>query len=140
VSATAKRLPAKSLVCLIHNGPEIISGPTSQGVPQCLFPLQSMDAQKEYDTLAQLLANADRLSVDAHRTLSEYAAQFDALHISLARGLPNRPSRFDQLKRARKALRLRDLEERVPAPEEPPVNKFARCGFANRRRYNSTSI
>jgi hypothetical protein len=102
---------------------------------ECLYPLQSIEAQEEYSTLAQLLFKADRLTIDAHRTLSEYAAQFDALHISLARGLAIRPSRFDQLKRARKALRLRDLEEPAPAPEEPPrVNKFARCGFANRPR------
>jgi hypothetical protein len=123
------------LVRLVHNTPEISSDSTPRGVPQCLYPLQSIEAQKEYSTLAQLLFEADRLTVDVHRTLSEYAVQFDALHISLARGLAIRPSRFDQLKRARKALRLRDLEEPAPAPEEPPpVNKFARCGFANRRR------
>jgi hypothetical protein len=135
VSATAGRSPAKTLVRLVHSGPEIISGPTVRDMLECLYPLQSIEAQEEYSTLAQLLFKADRLTIDAHRTLSEYAAQFDALHISLARGLAIRPSRFDQLKRARKALRLRDLEEPAPAPEEPPrVNKFARCGFANRPR------
>jgi hypothetical protein len=135
VSAAARRSPAKTVVHLVHNGPEICSGPTSRSAPKCLFPLQSIEAQKEYGTLAQLLFKADRLSVDAHRTLSEYAAQFDALHLSLARGLPIRPSRFDQLKRARKALKLRELEEPAPAPKEAPkVNKFAHCGFASRQR------
>jgi hypothetical protein len=134
VNATARRSPAKTVVHLVHNGAESVSGSTSRDVPQCLFPLQSIEAQKEYSTLAQLLFRADRLTIDAHRTLSEYTAQFDSLHLSLARGLMIRPSRFDQLKRARKTLKLRDLEEPAPAPEEPPLNKFARCGFANRRR------
>jgi hypothetical protein len=133
MSTTVKRSSAKTLVRLVHNGQEIVSGPTSRGAPRCLFPLQSVEAQKEYDTLAPLLLRADRLTVDMHRTLSEYAAQFDALHLSLSRGLAIRPSRFDQLKRARKALRLRDLEKPAAASEEPPrVNKFANCGFASR--------
>ena len=134
MSATARRSSAKTLVRLVHNTPEIASDSTPRVVPKCLYPLQSIEAQKEYSTLAQLLFKAERLTADTHRTLSEYAAQFDSLHISLARGLPIRPSRFDQLKRARKALKLRDLEEPAPAPDEPPVNKFARCGFANRPR------
>jgi hypothetical protein len=69
-----------------------------------------------------------------HRALSEYAAQFDALHVGLARGLSIRPSRFDQLGRARMALGLRELDRPVIAAEIPCPNKFANCGFANRGR------
>jgi hypothetical protein len=106
-----------------------------RGIPRCLFPLRTPGAQTEYDTLVQLLLAADKLSADAHRTLSEYASQFDALHVSLRQGSPVRPSCFDQLRRARKALRLQDLEQPSTAPEETPrPNKFARCGFASRGR------
>lgn len=100
-------------------------------VPSCLFPLRTPKAQTEYETLAELLLQSGRLTVDSYRVLSEYALQFDCLHVSLNEGLLVRSSRFDQIKRARKALRLRDLD--VPAKEQRE-NKFARCGFSSRPR------
>jgi hypothetical protein len=131
MSARAAKRTAKTPEHLVQTSPELVSRPL---VPPCLFPLQTNDAQNEYNTLTRLFITADKLTTDAHRALSEYAAQFDGLHASLKRGLLIRPSRFDQLRRARKALRLRELEQPVATPERAPVNKFANCGFANRHR------
>jgi hypothetical protein len=103
-------------------------------VPSCLFPLRTAEARSEYDTLAQLLSHAGRLTVDGYRVLSEYALQFDLLHLSLAEGLPVRPSRLDQLRRARKALKLRELDRRALPQVQLPVNKFSLAGFATRNR------
>lgn len=110
--------------------------PDTQDIPPCLVPLQTLNALTEYATLARLLSQVGRLTPDTQRALSEYAAQFDGLHVSLARGMPIRPSRFDQLRRARKALRLRDLETQALSQpqQEPTPNKFAIHGFASRNR------
>jgi hypothetical protein len=133
VSRTVISPPAKSFNQYKQNASTSPSNGEPLTFPQCLLPLQTEEARTEYATLAQLFAQAGKLTPDAHRTLSEYAAQFDGLHVSLARGLPVRPSRFDQLRRARKALRLRDLEAALIEPQEPArVNRYANCGFANR--------
>jgi hypothetical protein len=100
-------------------------------VPSCLFPLRTPEAKSEYNNLARVLSQAGRLTVDSYRVLSEYALQFDCLQVSLIQELSIRPSRFDQLRRARKALKLRDLEA-PPAAAGPLFNKFALAGFANR--------
>jgi len=106
---------------------------TSGEIPSCLFPLRTTKAQAEYESLAQILWQAGQLTIDRYRVLSEYALQFDCLHVSLDEGLTIRPSRFDQLKRARRALRLRDLDLSKPEEVRRP-NKFARSGFSSSRR------
>lgn len=125
---------AKRTAAQIGGGdPAVVAHPGFRAVPACLYPLSTKEGRGEYQTLSRVFYERGRLTLDAHRSLSEYAAQVDALHNAIAKGLPIRASRFDQIKRARKALALDDLDKPIAAPADAPVNKFARAGFSARR-------
>lgn len=111
----------------------VVAHPGFRKVPACLYPLSTKEGRGEYDTLSRIFYERGRLTLDAHRALSEYAAQVDALHGAIAKQIPIRASRFDQIKRARNALGLNDLDKPIAAPADAPVNKFARAGFSARR-------
>src|SRR4051812_9465299 len=89
---------------------------SSMSAPPCLYPLRSEQARAEYHTLASALLERQRLTTETLRSLSEYAVQFDCLQVSLQQGATVRSSQFDQLKRARKSLRLADLDTPVAPP------------------------
>jgi len=112
---------------------DVLAHPGFRKFPACLYPLSSDEGRKEYATVGRVLYNLGYLTLDKHRALSEYAAQVDALHNAIAKDLPIRASRFDQIKRARKALGLDELDKPIAAPEDAPPNKFSRAGFSARR-------
>ncbi|WP_046869284.1 hypothetical protein [Microvirga massiliensis] len=114
--------------------PNVLAHPSYRAIPDCLFPLFTEAARKEYDTLARLLYDAGHLTADKHRSLSSYVAQFDNVHRAVADGKQIRASTFVQMDKARAALGLDDLDKPIAAPESAPINKFARAGFACRRR------
>lgn len=113
--------------------PRVVAHPAFREIPKCLFPLKASEAQSEYDTLARMLFDAGRLTVGAHRDLSSYAAQFDAITNATAAGRPMRGSWFANLDKARSKLALDDLDKPIAAPEHAPRNKYADVGFPNRR-------
>jgi hypothetical protein len=128
------------LVQYVSAGEGDRSDPTSGAepppdVPDCLFPLRTEAARSEYVSLGRLLAKHGRLDADKRGALAEYVAQVDALYDCLARNMIVRPSRFAQLRRAREALRLHELEHTTTSQNgQESVNKFALHGFAARRR------
>lgn len=115
-------------------GAAVVAHPAFRQVPKCLFPLKQEAAQAEYDTLARMLFDAGRLTLAAHRALSSYAIQFDTITAAASEGKQVRGSWFAQLDKARKELGLDDIDKPIAAPAGAPVNKFARVGFAGRRR------
>jgi hypothetical protein len=60
--------------------------------------------------------------------------QFDNITAAPAEGKTIRGSWVAQMDKARNQLGLDDLDKPVASPEDAKTNKFARCGFANRRR------
>src|SRR5215204_588574 len=104
-------------------------------IPACRLQLRSEAARREYDSLARVLFDAGRLSLEVHVHLSMYASMFDAITIGIAAGGTQvRASWYTQMYRALRALRLDDINKPATAPESAPVNKFARVGFAGRLR------
>jgi hypothetical protein len=113
--------------------PSVVAHPAFRRVPKPIYPLKTPEGSGEYRTLASLFFHKGLLTLDRHRELSEYAAQVDALHDTIAKGGTVRASRFDQIKRARKALALHELDRPIAAPEDAPVSKFSGSGFSARR-------
>lgn len=99
-----------------------------------MFPLLTDEARREYDELARILFDADKLTVATHRALCSYAKQFDVIVDNGNTGRIIRNTAFEQLDRARAVLKLDDIDKRIARPSEAPENKFARVGFAARRR------
>ena len=127
--------PKKTEIAQAGGGdPHVVAHPAFREIPKPLFPLVSRQAQKEYDTLARIVFNAGHLTVEKHRALSSYAAQFDNVQRAIAEGKQIRASTFVQMDKARKDLRLDELDKPIAAPQDTPVNKYARAGFAARRR------
>jgi len=98
-----------------------------------LFPLESDEAKREYDELARILFDNDRMTVGTHRALCSYAKQFDAIVGAGKAKRVIRGTAFVQLDKARAALKIDDIGQRIAAPKDAPENKFARVGFAARR-------
>jgi hypothetical protein len=111
----------------------IVALPSFREIPECLFPLRSAGAQREYDEIARVLFDAGRMTIGAHRALCSYAMQFDAICRTADDGRVIRNSAFTQLDKARMALGLDDLDKRIAAPDGAQENKFARAGFSARR-------
>lgn len=118
----------------VGGDPRVVAHPAFREIPKCLFPLSTEEAQGEYDTVARLLFDAGRLTAGAHRTLSSYAMQFDAITKAAAEGKQVRGSWFANLDKARSQLGLDDLDKPIAAPAKAPTNRYARVGFAHRRR------
>jgi hypothetical protein len=114
--------------------PRVVAHPGFRRIPKCLFPLRTKEAQREYDTLARVLFDAGHLSVGKHRALSSYAMQFDNVVAAPAEGKTVRGSWVAQMDKARNQLGLDELDKPIAAPEDAKINKFARSGFASRRR------
>lgn len=114
--------------------PKVVAHPGFRDIPKALFPLITDEAKAEYDTLARLMFDAGRLTVGAHRALSSYAGQFDAITRAVSSGNPVRGSWFANLDKARKQMGLDDLDKPIAAPSGAPQNKYASVGWANRRR------
>lgn len=111
----------------------VVAHPAFRQVPKALFPLRSDAANAEYDTLARLLFERGRMTVDAHRTLSSYAMKFDAVTLAAAEGRPLKGLMFAQMDKDRRRLRLDELDKPVAAPQDAPANRFARTGRPLRR-------
>ena len=112
----------------------VLAHPSFREIPKCLFALRSKEAKAEYDTLARAMFEAGRLTLDKHRALSSYAMQFDMITRTGVEGKAIPAYAFTYLDRTRNSLGLDKLEQPIAAPASAPVNKFARTGFANRRR------
>jgi hypothetical protein len=91
------------------------------------------EARREYDEMARILFDNDRLTVGTHRALCSYVKQFDVITEASAKDRPIRGTAFVQLDKARAALKIDDIGQRIASPENAPENKFARVGFAARR-------
>jgi hypothetical protein len=118
----------------VAGDPSVVAHPAFRDVPECLIPLDTEKGQAEYDMLVGLLYHAGRLNADTHRALSAYAAQFDTIILRKQRGEALRASAFTNLSKERKKLGLDELDKPIAAPEGARVNRYARCGFANRGR------
>lgn len=132
--AQARRSVDASAAQIGGGDPRVVAHPAFREIPKALFPLQTEPGQAEYDTLARMLFDAGRLTVGAHRALSSYAMQFDVITRNSADGKPLRASAFVQLDKARSQLGLDDLDKPIAAPSQAPSNRYARVGFAQRRR------
>ena len=99
-------------------------------IPACRLQLRSEAAIREYDSLARVLSDAGRFGLEVHIHLSMYASMFDAITTAVEGGTQVRASWYTQMYRALWALKLDDIDKPVTAS----VNKFARVGFAGRRR------
>lgn len=117
----------------VGGDPRVVAHPGFREIPTCLFPIQTEQAQKQYDQIARALFEAGRLTLDAHSALSSYAMQFDVITRATAEGRVVRSLAFTQLDKARTALRLNELDNPIASSEDAPVNKFARSGFSTRR-------
>ncbi len=114
--------------------PNVVAHPAFRDIPKSVLPLTSAEAQKEYDTLARMLFDAGRFTIGAHRALSSYAMQFDAITAAASEGTQMRGSWFTQLDKARKELGLDDIDKPIAAPQGAQGNKFSRSGFSTGRR------
>jgi hypothetical protein len=74
------------------------------------------------------------MTVAKHRALSSYSMQFDNIVAAPAEGKTVRGSWVAQMDKSRRDLGLDDLDKPVASPEGAKANKFARAGFASRRR------
>ena len=113
--------------------PKVVAHPAFRDIPGCLFPLNTTEAQAQYDASARLLFDAGQLTASKHMALSSYASQFDSITLLARDGKPARASAFAQLDKARRELGLDDLDKPIAAPASAPTNAFARTGFPNRR-------
>lgn len=118
---------------LSASGDNVAAHPTLREIPRCLFPLESDEANREYDELARILFDNDRMTVGTHRALCSYAKQFDSIVGAGKAKRVIRGTAFVQLDRARAALKIDDIEKRIAAPADAPENKFSHVGFAARR-------
>jgi hypothetical protein len=114
--------------------PSVLAHPAFREIPSCRLPLTTDESKTEYDSIARLLFNAGRLTLDRHVALSMYASMFDQIHIAAAVGRPARASWWVQMDRARRVLDLDDLDKPIAAPHGASTNRYAGCGFAARRR------
>jgi len=130
--ASVKRAPVDNQATAAGD-PSVVAHPAFRQVPACLFPLKSQEAKSEYDKFARVLFERGRLTLNAHSALSSYAMQFDNITRAAAEGRPIRGAAFIQLDKARKELKLDDIDKPIAAPKDASANKFARTGFANRR-------
>ena len=53
--------------------PRVVAHPGFRKIPDCLFPLRTKEAKREYNTLARVLFDAGHMTVAKHRALSSYA-------------------------------------------------------------------
>ncbi|MCR5875159.1 hypothetical protein LRS10_13755 [Phenylobacterium sp. J426] len=132
--AQAQRREAAAPAQVGGGDPRVVAHPAFREIPRCLFPLSTDEARGEYDTVARMLFDAGRLTAGAHRTLSSYAMQFDAITKAAAEGKQVRGSWFANLDKARSQLGIDDIDKPIAAPREAPTNRYARVGFAHRRR------
>src|SRR5215213_4871242 len=75
----------------------VVAHPTFRDIPRCLFALRSAEAQREYDEIARVLYDANRLTIGVHRALCSYAMQFDTITVAAAEGKMIRAPAFVQL-------------------------------------------
>jgi hypothetical protein len=116
----------------VGGDPRVVAHPAFREIPACLFPIQTEQAQKQYDYIARALFEVGRLTLNAHSALSSYAMQFDVITRLAAEGRTVRAHSFTQLDKARAALRLDEIDGPIASSEDAPVNKFARSGFSTR--------
>ena len=114
--------------------PRVVAHPGFRTIPDCLFPLRTKEARKEYNTLARVLFDAGHMTVAKHRALSSYCMQFDNISAAPSEGKTIRGSWVAQMDKARNSLGLDELDKPVASPKDAQVSKFARAGFASRRR------
>jgi phage terminase small subunit len=114
--------------------PRVVAHPGFRKIPDCLFPLRTKEAKREYNTLARVLFDAGHMTVAKHRALSSYCMQFDNISAAPSEGKTIRGSWVAQMDKARNSLGLDDLDKPVASPADAKTNKFARAGFASRRR------
>lgn len=112
---------------------DVVAHPAFRQVPKSLFPLIAPEAQVEYDTISRMLFERGMLTAGKHRALSSYAMQFDTITRAAAEGKQVRGSWFTQLDKARRELGLDEIDKPIAAPQGAG-SKFARTGFASRRR------
>ncbi len=114
---------------------KVVAGPGYRDIPRCKLPLQTEEAQREYDTLSRTLFDSGRLDVYIHSQLSLYAALFDAVTVDAKAGRRTRAKDHEHMQRAFWALKLDELHTGpVAASANAPVNKFSSNGFSARRR------
>ena len=114
--------------------PNVLAHPSFREIPKCLFPLQAEESKAEYDTLARAMFEAGRLTLDKHRALSSYVMQFDMITRTGVEGKAIPAYAFAHLDKMRNSLGLDQLDHPIAASASAPVSKYARAGFANRRR------
>src|SRR5215208_40122 len=84
----------------------VVVHPSLREIPACRLPLRSEAAKREYDSLARVLSDAGRLSLEEHIHLSMYASMFDAITTAVEGGTQVRASWYTQMQRALRALKL----------------------------------
>lgn len=114
--------------------PAVLAHPAFRKIPESQVPLDTDEGQAAYDKYARILFERGRLDLNAHAYLSVYAQAMDEVARRKAAKEPIRASLLDRAMKALGKLGLDELNKPVAAPESAEGNRFAHCGFANRRR------
>lgn len=116
----------------VGSNSNVVAHPNFRELPISVFPLFTERGRQEYERYVRLLFDADRLTAEAHRKLSSAMSQFDNIIQAQETGRPLRASWYASYDRLMAGLKLDDLENKVAAPKNPPLNKFSNCGFSSR--------
>ena len=114
--------------------PRVVAHPGFRKIPDCLFPLRTKEAKREYNTLARVLFDAGHMTVAKHRALSSYCMQFDNISAAPSEGKTIRGSWVAQMDKARNSLGLDDLDKPVASPADAKPARANLLVFASRRR------